>query len=150
MHTVPYIGIQLAYVLIESHGIFMHSTRESLAPNLSLIYFHVIHCFSVGTTVVLFLFMGLPIAMIAMGKSPGIGKSAGPLKSRSCEINSRRLWIALKSDRCLRSNAAETPVKSQSNPLTVKTNLATSRLDEIWESELSFFCVCETHPRAVA
>ena len=47
-------------------------------------------------------------------------------------------WIGLKFEKSLRSNAVEPPVKSQCNPLTLNTNLVTSRLDEIRESELSF------------
>ena len=46
--------------------------------------------------------------------------------------------MALKFDRRLRGTAAETPVKFQSHPLTLTIDLAASRLDEIWESELSF------------
>ena len=43
--------------------------------------------------------------------------------------------MALNIYMSLRGRAAEPPVKSQSYPLTINTNLATSRPDEIWESQ---------------
>ena len=58
-------------------------------------------------------------------------------KSRSREIDSISCQMALKFDRRLRSDTAETPVKFRSHPKILNTNLAASRLDEIWESKLA-------------
>ena len=47
------------------------------------------------------------------------------------KIHTMSCWMALKSYWRLRSATAETPVKLQSHLKILKTNLATSRLDEI-------------------
>ena len=51
------------------------------------------------------------------------------------EINSKSCRVALKFDRQLRSDTAETPVEFRSHLKILNTNLVASRLDEIWESE---------------
>ena len=68
------------------------------------------------------------------------GKSAFSylVKSRGGEIDSRISWMALKFYGRLRRITAEPPVKFQSHLIIRKTNLACSRLDEIWESQLTF------------
>ena len=58
-------------------------------------------------------------------------------KSRSHKVNSRSYRMALIFDRRLRSGTAETPVEFWSHPKNFNTNLAASRRDEIWESELA-------------
>ena len=58
-------------------------------------------------------------------------------KSRNREINSKSCQMAHKFDRRLRSDTAETPFEFRSHPKNLNTNLAASRLDGIWESELA-------------
>ena len=53
------------------------------------------------------------------------------VKSRRREIRVKTFRIARKFDRHLGSNAAEMPVKSQSNTIIITSNLAASRLHEI-------------------
>ena len=54
-----------------------------------------------------------------------------PVKSRSREIGGLNFHIALKFDRHIGSNAAEVPVKFQSDRAILNTNLTASRLHEI-------------------
>ena len=53
-------------------------------------------------------------------------------KSRSREILVQTFTIALKFDRHIGSKAAEMPVEFQSDTIIITSNLATSRLHEIW------------------
>ena len=46
--------------------------------------------------------------------------------------------MALRFDWRLRGTAGQRPVKFQSHILTFTIDLAASRIDEIWEGELSF------------
>ena len=55
-----------------------------------------------------------------------------PMKPWRHEIQVKTLPIALKFDRHLGSNAAELPVKFQSDTIIITSNLAASRLPEIW------------------
>ena len=63
------------------------------------------------------------------------GKSAGFPKSRHVSRPKysyrTRCWMALKSDRRLRSTPVETPVKFHSHVIILNTDLAASRFDKI-------------------
>ena len=67
------------------------------------------------------------------------------VKSRSHEICTLNRRIALKFDRHIGSNAAEVPVKFQSDRTILNTNLVASRLDEILRKDV--FWDIETGPR---
>ena len=62
--------------------------------------------------------------------------SSNIVKSRGREFDRRSCWVVLKCDRRLRNTAPD--VKFQSYPATLKTIVATSRFDEIGESQLTF------------
>ena len=66
------------------------------------------------------------------------------MKSRSHEIGTLNCRIALKFDRYIGSNAAEVPVKFQSDRTILNTNLAASRLYEILRKDV--FSDIETGP----
>ena len=66
------------------------------------------------------------------------------IKSRSYEIGTLNCRIALKFDRHIGSNAAEVPVKFQSDRKILNTNLAASRLYEILRKDV--FSDIETGP----
>ena len=66
------------------------------------------------------------------------------VKSRSHEIGTLNCHIALKFDRHIGSNAAEVPVKFQSDRTILNTNLAASRLYEILRKDV--FSDIETGP----
>ena len=67
------------------------------------------------------------------------------MKSRSYEIGSLNYRIALKFDRHFGSNAAEVPVKFQSDWAILNTNLAASRFHEILQQDV--LSDIETGPR---
>ena len=54
--------------------------------------------------------------------------------------------MALKFDRRLRSFTADTPAIYQSHQMILKINLANSRLNEVWESQLILPFLSEMHP----
>ena len=66
------------------------------------------------------------------------------MKSRSHEIGTLNLCIALKFDRHIGSTAAEVPVKFQSDQTFLNTNFAASRLNEILRKDI--FSDIETGP----
>lgn len=53
------------------------------------------------------------------------------VKSRGHEMNAKSSWIALKFYMWLCGTAPKTPVKFESHLVILKTNLATTRLEEI-------------------
>ena len=86
--------------------------------------------------------------IINKGKSDGFPKSRQVSKPRDQYLGLQDgpdIWQAAPQYyRRLRSTAAETPVKYQSHPATLKTNRATPRLGEIWENQVTFF-KCNAH-----
>ena len=70
------------------------------------------------------------------------------MKSRSHEIGTLNCRIALKFDRHIGSNAAEVPVKFQSDRTILNINLAASRLHEILRKDV--FSDIETGPSVLS
>ena len=60
------------------------------------------------------------------------------VKSRSRDIVLYNQNMALTFDMPLRISTAEPPVKFHSHPVILSMDLAASRLDEIWERQLTF------------